>query len=146
MLKSFDFPAEGGSLNNMKARLSDLLGEEASGRARAGVDTLRQIFALRAGQQHHGADISAERARTRPRLGPVRYRLGWYMGRPAGNGRAGAHDNPGGDQPADRLAFPGRTSYDGTSEATARAHVHLPLRHGLGARPVLGGSSCGDIP
>ena len=75
MLKSFDFPAEGGSLNNMKARLSDLLGEEASGRARAGVDTLRQIFALRAGQQHHGADVRAQRARTA--LGLAQFGTDW---------------------------------------------------------------------
>jgi hypothetical protein len=59
----------------MKARLSDLLGEEASGRARAAVDTLRQIFALRAGQQHHGADISAERARTA--LGLAQFGTDW---------------------------------------------------------------------
>ena len=44
MLKSFDFPAEGGSLNNMKARLSDLLGDEASGRAGDEVDRLRWVF------------------------------------------------------------------------------------------------------
>jgi hypothetical protein len=75
MLKSFDFPTEGGSLNNMKARLGNLLGEEASGRARAAVDTLRQIFALRAGQQHHGADIGAERARTA--LGLAQFGSDW---------------------------------------------------------------------
>ncbi len=33
MLKAFDFPAEGGSLNNMKAALGDLLGQETAGRA-----------------------------------------------------------------------------------------------------------------
>lgn len=64
MLKSFDFPAEGGSLNNMKTRLSNLLGDEASGRACAAVDTLRLTFDLRAGQQHQGADSRAERAKT----------------------------------------------------------------------------------
>ena len=64
MLKSFDFPAEGGSLNNMKARCSDLLGAEAAGRAHSAVDTLRLIFDIRAGQQHHGADARAERAKT----------------------------------------------------------------------------------
>jgi hypothetical protein len=63
MLNSFDFPAQGGSLNNMKARLSGLLGDEA-GRAHAAVDTLRLIFDLRAGQQHHAADTRAEQART----------------------------------------------------------------------------------
>jgi hypothetical protein len=64
MVKSFDFPAEGGSLNNMKARLTELLGKETAGRAHAAVDTLRLIFDLRAGQQHHGADTRAERAKT----------------------------------------------------------------------------------
>ena len=64
MLKSFDFPAEGGSLNNMKARLSDLLGAEVAGRAHSAADTLRLIFDIRAGQQHHGADTRAERAKT----------------------------------------------------------------------------------
>jgi len=63
MLKSFDFPAQGGSLNNMKARLNGLLGDEAAGRAHAAVDTLRSIFDLRAGQQHHAADTRAELAR-----------------------------------------------------------------------------------
>jgi hypothetical protein len=75
MLKSFDFPAEGGSLNNMKARLAELLGDEASGRARDGVDTLRRVFDLRAGQQHHGADTRAERARTA--LGLARFGTDW---------------------------------------------------------------------
>ena len=75
MLKSFDFPAEGGSLNNMKGRLSDLLGEEASGRAGAEVDRLRWIFELRAGQQHHGADTRAERARTA--LGLAQFGADW---------------------------------------------------------------------
>jgi hypothetical protein len=75
MLKSFDFRAEGGSLNNMKARLSDLLGDEAAGRAYAAVDTLRWIFVLRAGQQHHGADTGAERARTA--LGLTQFGSDW---------------------------------------------------------------------
>ena len=75
MLKSFDFPGEGGSLNNMKARLSDLLGDEATGRAHAPVDTLRWIFVLRAGQQHHGADTGAERARTA--LGLTQFGSDW---------------------------------------------------------------------
>jgi hypothetical protein len=64
MLNSFDFPAQGGSLNNMKTRLSALLGDEEGGRAHAAVDTLRLIFDLRAGQQHHAADTRAEQART----------------------------------------------------------------------------------
>jgi hypothetical protein len=75
MLNSFDFPAEGGSLNNMKARLSDLLGDEAVGRAHAAVDTLRWAFALRAGQQHHGADTRAERAGTA--LGLTQFGSDW---------------------------------------------------------------------
>lgn len=75
MVKSFDFPAEGGSLNNMKVRLSELLGDEAAGRARAEVDTLRWIFELRAGQQHHGADTRAERARTA--LGLAQFGSDW---------------------------------------------------------------------
>jgi len=75
MLKTFDFPAEGGSLNNMKARLTELLGEASSGRARDGVDTLRRVFDLRAGQQHHGADTRAERARTA--LGLTRFGNDW---------------------------------------------------------------------
>lgn len=75
MLRSFDFPAEGGSLNNMKARLSDILGDEAADRARAEVDTLRRIFELRAGQQHHGADTRAERARTA--LGLAQFGADW---------------------------------------------------------------------
>jgi hypothetical protein len=64
MVKTFDFPSEGGSLNNMKARLSELLGDAAADRAYAAVDTLRRIFELRAGQQHHGADTRAVRAQT----------------------------------------------------------------------------------
>jgi len=71
----FRFPAEGGSLNNMKARLSDLLRDEAAGRADAAVDTLRWIFVLRAGQQHHGADTGAERARTA--LGLTQFGSDW---------------------------------------------------------------------
>jgi len=63
MMKSFDFPAAGGSLNNMKARLTQLLGGDAD-RAHAAVDTLRLVFDLRAAQQHQGADIRAVRAQT----------------------------------------------------------------------------------
>jgi hypothetical protein len=103
MLKSFNFPAEGGSLNNMKAQLSELLGDEASGRARDGVDTLRRVFDLRAGQQHHGADIRAERAKTA--LGLAQFGNDWASawGSPAGNRGASTHDHPRGNQPADRL-------------------------------------------
>jgi len=50
------------TLHNMKAKLGDLLGGEA-GRAQAAVDTLRSIVALRAGQQHQGADARAEQAK-----------------------------------------------------------------------------------
>jgi hypothetical protein len=50
------------TLQNMKQKLSELLGDEA-GRAQAAVDTLRSIVALRAGQQHQGADTRAEQAR-----------------------------------------------------------------------------------
>lgn len=75
MLKSFEFPAEGGSLNNMKGRLSDLLGNDTAGRAGAAVDTLRRIFQVRAGQQHHGADIGAEGARTA--LGLTHFGADW---------------------------------------------------------------------
>jgi hypothetical protein len=52
MLKSFNLPAQGGSMNNMKARLSDLHGNEADGRAHGAVDTLRQIFARRPATPH----------------------------------------------------------------------------------------------
>lgn len=75
MVKSFDFPAEGGSLNNMKTRLSDLLGDATAGRARDAVDQLRWIFALRAGQQHQGADADAERARNA--LGLTQFGSDW---------------------------------------------------------------------
>ncbi len=75
MLKSFTFPTEGGSLNNMKIRLSELLGDQAAGRAHAAVDTLRRIFDLRAGQQHHAADTRAEPAKTA--LGLTQFGSDW---------------------------------------------------------------------
>jgi len=75
LLKSFNFPTQGGSLNNMKTRLSELLGQDAAGRAHAAVDTLRWVFAVRAGQQHHGADADAERAKTA--LGLTQYGSDW---------------------------------------------------------------------
>jgi hypothetical protein len=75
MLKSFNFPAEGGSLNNMKARLAELLGEGTASRAHAAVDRLRLVFDLRAGQQHHGADTRAERAKTA--LGLAQFSSDW---------------------------------------------------------------------
>ena len=81
MLNSFDFPAEGGSLNNMKARLSDLLGDEAAGRAHAAVDTLRWIFVLRAGRSI--TPRTPRRAReNRTRTYPVRQRLDRRLGSP----------------------------------------------------------------
>jgi hypothetical protein len=75
MVKSFDFPAGGGSLNNMKGRLGELLGTEESARACAAVDVLRMIFDLRAAQQHQGADTRAVRARTA--LGLARFGSDW---------------------------------------------------------------------
>jgi hypothetical protein len=75
MVKSFDFPTTGGSLNNMKARLSELLGDEEAARARGAVDTLRMLFDLRAGQQHQGADTRAVRAQTG--LGLARFGSDW---------------------------------------------------------------------
>jgi hypothetical protein len=58
----------------MKARLEDLLGTEA-GRAQAAVDTLRSVVAVRAGQQHQGADTRAEQARVS--LGLAAYTGNW---------------------------------------------------------------------
>ncbi len=75
LLNSFNFPTQGGSLNNMKTRLSELLGQDAAGRAHTAVDTLRSVVAVRAGQQHHGADANAERAKTA--LGLTQYKTNW---------------------------------------------------------------------
>lgn len=50
------------TLHNMKLKLVDLLGDRA-GRSQAAVDTLRQVVAVRAGQQHQGADTRAEEAK-----------------------------------------------------------------------------------
>ena len=57
------------TLHNMKVKLGELLGTEA-GRAEAAVDTLRSVVALRAGQQHQGADTRAEQARVALGLAP----------------------------------------------------------------------------
>jgi hypothetical protein len=62
------------TLHNMKARIGELLGDEA-GRAQAAVDTLRSVVALRAGQQHQGADTRAEEARVS--LGLAAYVGNW---------------------------------------------------------------------
>jgi hypothetical protein len=61
LLGSLNLPGPG-TLQNMKARLSELLGENA-GRAQAAVDILRWAVALRVGQQHRGADVGAQRAK-----------------------------------------------------------------------------------
>jgi hypothetical protein len=62
LLGSLNLPSQGGTLQNMKAKLAELLGENA-GRAQAAVDILRWAVALRVGQQHRGADVGAERAK-----------------------------------------------------------------------------------
>jgi hypothetical protein len=62
VLNGFNLAADGGKLNNMKTRLAELLGVH-SGRARDAVDTLRDVIAIRAGQQH-SAVVRAERARS----------------------------------------------------------------------------------
>lgn len=62
VLNGFNLAADGGKLNNMKTKLTELLGVHA-GRARDAVDTLRDVIAIRAGQQH-SAVVRAERARS----------------------------------------------------------------------------------
>lgn len=62
MLSSLNLSSQGGTLQNMKSRLGELLGDHA-GRAQAAVDVLRRVVALRAGQQHQGADTRAEQAK-----------------------------------------------------------------------------------
>ncbi len=61
LLNAFNLPKPA-TLHNMKTKLAELLGGEA-GRAQAAVDTLRSVVALRAGQQHQGADTRAEQAK-----------------------------------------------------------------------------------
>jgi hypothetical protein len=51
-----------GTLAGMKAKLTELLGDEA-GRANDAVEVLRSIVAVRTGQQHRERDEDAERAR-----------------------------------------------------------------------------------
>jgi hypothetical protein len=74
LLNCLNLPEQGGTLQNMKAKLGELLGAEA-GRAQAAVDTLRSVVALRAGQQHQGADTRAEQARVS--LGLPAYAGNW---------------------------------------------------------------------
>lgn len=62
LLNALSLPKGGGTLQNLKVKLGGLLGAEA-GRAQAAVDSLRSMVALRAGQQHQGADTRAEAAR-----------------------------------------------------------------------------------
>jgi hypothetical protein len=62
LLNCLNLPSDGGTLHNMKARLTELLGEKG-GRAREAVDVLRWVVALRAGQQHQGADARAQQAK-----------------------------------------------------------------------------------
>jgi hypothetical protein len=74
LLNSLNLPGNRGTLQNMKTRLSELLGDEA-GRARDAVDVLRWAVALRAGQQHQGADARAQEARVA--LGLARLEGDW---------------------------------------------------------------------
>jgi hypothetical protein len=74
LLGSLNLPSRGGTLQNMKTKLGDLLGESA-GRAQDAVDTLRWAVAFRAGQQHRGADVRAEQAKAA--LGLTSYEGQW---------------------------------------------------------------------
>jgi hypothetical protein len=69
LLNSFNLPKPA-TLQNMKTRLAGLLGDKA-GRAQAAVDTLRSVVALRAGQQHQGADTRVEQAKVVLGLAPL---------------------------------------------------------------------------
>jgi hypothetical protein len=69
LLNAFNQPKPA-TLHNMKVKLGEILGDEA-GRAQAAVDTLRSVVALRAGQQHQGADRRAEQARVALGLAPL---------------------------------------------------------------------------
>ena len=62
LLGSLNLPSQGGILQNMKNSLGELLGDRA-GRAQGAVDILRWVVAVRAGQQHQGADTRAEQAK-----------------------------------------------------------------------------------
>jgi hypothetical protein len=74
LLGALNLPSQGGTLQNMKASLGEMLGENA-GRAHAAVDVLRRVVALRAGQQHQGADARAEQAKAA--LGLALYADDW---------------------------------------------------------------------
>lgn len=74
LLNCLNLPSQGGTLQNMKSKLGELLGDSA-GRAQAAVDTLRWVVALRAGQQHQGADRRAEQAKVA--LGLASYAGQW---------------------------------------------------------------------
>ncbi len=69
LLNALNLPPRPATLQNMKLRLGELLGE-AAGRAQAAADILRSVVALRAGQQHQGADARAEQARVALGLAP----------------------------------------------------------------------------
>jgi hypothetical protein len=69
LLNAFNLPKPA-TLHNMKTRLRELLGDQA-GRALEATDTLRSVVALRAGQQHQGADIRAEQAKVALGLAPL---------------------------------------------------------------------------
>jgi hypothetical protein len=74
LLNSLNLPSQGGTLQNLKTRLGGLLGDDAC-RAQAAVDVLRWVVALRAGQQHRGADARAEQAKLA--LGLATYTGNW---------------------------------------------------------------------
>jgi hypothetical protein len=74
LLNNLQVSGDGPALQAMKGQLSELLRAEDA-RAHTAVDVLRNVVALRAGQQHHGADIRAERARAA--LGLTRFGSDW---------------------------------------------------------------------
>lgn len=76
LLNSLNFPSKGGTLQNMKMRLSEMLGDDAD-RAKDAVDILRWVVALRVGQQHQGADARAQHAKVA--LGLTRFGDDWRL-------------------------------------------------------------------
>jgi hypothetical protein len=76
LLNSLNLPNTGGTLHNLKIRLSEMLGDEA-GRAQDAVDILRWVVALRVGQQHRGADARAQQAKVA--LGLSRLADDWQL-------------------------------------------------------------------
>jgi hypothetical protein len=80
----------------MAAKLAELLGDKA-GRAQGAVDTLRLVVALRAGQQHQGADKRAEQAKVA--LGLASFAGDWpgAWKSPAGGDRPSPRHYPRGD-------------------------------------------------